>query len=200
MKKYFYYLAIGLVSTAAAWIFFVTLYHALFVGSSDPALLPPASGAQKTEVTPATAPARLFIPTLSIDATIEPVGVTKAGAIGAPSNFTNVAWYEYSPLPGHNGTAVIDGHLNNGLGLPGVFAHLSQLQPGDTIYVINASGERVRFQVSEKERLPSDTKDTSDIFKPTSGASLVLITCSGDWDAATKQYSDRMLVFAVRVN
>jgi sortase A len=197
LRKFAYYLILVLVIAFAALVFIATLYDALFVGTTDPGIFAPATGVQKTAFTDATRPARLFIPKLSIDAEIETVGVTKAGAVGSPSNFTNVAWYEYSPLPGQRGNAIIDGHRDNALGMDGVFEHLHELQPGDAVYVFNGEGTHVRFVVSEKERLPYDSKDTSDIFGPADGASLVLITCSGDWDKTKKQYSDRMLVYAV---
>ena len=188
-----------LVIAIAAMVFITTLYDALFVGSTDPGAFAPGKDVQKTHYTEATRPARLYIPKLSIDAEIETVGVTKAGAVGTPSNFTNVAWYEYSSLPGQPGNAIIDGHRDNALGTPGVFERLNELQPGDTVYVVNGEGKHVRFVVSEKERLPYDTKDTSDIFGPIDGNNLVLITCSGDWDKTKKEYSDRMLVYAVLV-
>jgi hypothetical protein len=48
-------------------------------------------------------PARLRIPSLSIDARVESVGVKENGAMQNPSNFVNVGWYRYGALPGEAG-------------------------------------------------------------------------------------------------
>ena len=58
--------------------------------------------------------------------------------MGTPSTFYTVAWYSAGPKPGEPGNTVIDGHVNNALGLSGVFEHLGDVQIGDTIEVAGA--------------------------------------------------------------
>ena len=101
-------------------------------------------------------PERLIIPKLSIHALVHPVGIRADGTMGVPSNFTDVAWYKYGPAPGEKGSAVIDGHVDNALALPGVFKHLSELAPGDDVYVETASSTEVHFIVTDVETRQRD--------------------------------------------
>jgi len=194
MNRVRYYPLVILVILALG-VFGVTLYRALYVSSDDSDLVPPAS-AQAVQSGTSTVPVRLKIPALSIDANVQQVGRTKAGAVGIPSNFTDVAWYQYSPVPGALGNALIDGHLDNAISLPGVFKHLSDIQPGDDIYVVNASGQELHFTVTKTESIPYNATSTDEIFSTSSAAHLILITCQGTWDQSIKEYSNRLVVFS----
>lgn len=143
-----------------------------------------------------TAPVRLLIPALSVDAKVQQVGLTKNGQMGIPTNFTDVAWYKHGSVPGAAGNAVIAGHVDNALRLPGVFKHLDELKPGDVIEMVNASGQKLTFAVTRIEHLPADTKDTADVFRTSGDPGLVLVTCEGVWDQKLRQYSDRLVIFS----
>src|SRR3981081_1577001 len=75
---------------------------------------PPGGGA--TPSAPSTSgrvPARLQIPKIGVDATVEQVGVDRAGNMDIPKSPNNVAWYSPGVAPGQNGDAVIAGHLDS---------------------------------------------------------------------------------------
>jgi sortase A len=197
LKKALYFIVIAFVTLFAIVVFCTTLYRALFVASGDSNIFPPT--VQTATASGTSLPTRLSIPKISVDATVEYVALSKSGAVGSPSNFTNVAWYKYSPVPGSIGNAIIDGHRDNALGMPGVFTRLSALQPGDDIYVVDATGKRLHFKVTKKDWQKYTDTDTDEIFEATDTANLILITCSGDWDATARQYTDRLSVFTTLV-
>jgi sortase (surface protein transpeptidase) len=142
-------------------------------------------------------PARLIIPAIGVNAAVQSVGLSwkGTGAMGVPSNFTDVAWYNGGPLPGAPGSAVIDGHLD-GKDVPqAVFYNLGALKPGDVVEVVDTSGKMLKFKV-----LGSKTYDytapTTDIFAGGGPAArLNLITCAGDWVQSQKLYDKRVVVF-----
>jgi sortase A len=144
-------------------------------------------------------PARLIIPSIGVNASVQSVGLSKtgSGAIGTPSNFTDVAWYNRSPVPGDSGIAIIDGHLDGRTVPEAVFYHLADLTEGQNIYVQDRAGVQQRFIVTGRQVLPNDA-DTSSIFARTDTPQLVLITCTGDWIPEKHEYSDRVVVFATR--
>ena len=142
-------------------------------------------------------PVRLVIPAIKIDAPIELVGLTSDGAMDVPKSQGAVAWYDLGPRPGEFGSAVIDGHfgvLKNGA--PSVFDDLSALQPGDSIKVIDEAGIEMIFVVGQIRNY-DPLADATDVFNSSDGkAHLNLITCEGVWNKQTKNYSQRLVVFA----
>ena len=145
------------------------------------------------------APDRLMIPKISVDAHIKSVGVDANGDMATPGNPTDVAWYKYGSHPGMTGSAVINGHLNTKEVPQAVFYNLSQLQSGDEIQVQAVDGQVVIFKVTDVRSYAQDAP-TDEIFKREGTLPyLSLITCSGDWDPVKKVYSDRIVVFAERI-
>jgi LPXTG-site transpeptidase (sortase) family protein len=142
-------------------------------------------------------PMRLIIPSIAVDANIQSVGLfwNGDGSMGIPTNFTDVAWYNGGPLPGEPGSAVIDGHLDGKNVAQAVFYKLGDLKVGDLVEVIDNKGKTLQFKVvGSKEYAYNAT--TTDIFAgDVSKARLNLITCAGDWDKATKLYSQRVVIF-----
>jgi sortase A len=181
---------IAVATVCAAVVFFWTGVHALFYApDSEVASSMPIVAATSSE------PVRLIIPSLNIDANVQQVGITKAGAMGTPSNFTDVAWYKYGPAPGHLGSSVIDGHVDNGLSLAGVFKHLVDIRVGDDVYVVDKVGAKLHFVVTDIESYPYEDAPSQDIFARTDKARLNLITCEGIWVPAGKTYDHRLVVY-----
>ena len=89
------------------------------------------------------------------------------------------------------GNSVLVGHVRGAAGY-NVFIHLDELEPGDVI-VANSRGQPYTFIVSDKQVLPED--DTSPTA-PSRGARLTLMTCAGDWNPLTQDYSDRLWIMA----
>lgn len=187
--------AAGALVIGAA-VFGATLVHAVWYAPDSEIVPPPSLARQVRPVATSTLPARLEIPAIRINATVQRVGITAKGNMGTPSNFTDVAWYKYGTVPGHTGSAVIDGHVDNGLGLNGVFKHLDQVQAGDDIYVLDASGRTLHFVVDRTAEYPYKEVPTNEIFASSSVPNLVLITCGGAWVESDKTYDHRLVVFA----
>ncbi len=155
---------------------------------------------EQTEETSAP-PARLIIPAIDVNATVQHVGLDPAGTgeMDVPSNFTDVGWYRYGVRPGMHGSAVIAGHVS-GRELPeAIFYELHTLEIGDEIISMSAEGEVDRFQVVQITTYAHDDP-TEEVFVSTDGkARLNLITCSGTWLPEEDRYDMRTVVFAERV-
>lgn len=138
---------------------------------------------------------RIKIPKINVNSAIEPVSLTLDGAMDTPKSPGNVAWFEFGPLPGETGSAVIAGHYGWKDGKVAVFDNLYKLQKGDKLFMENEKGATITFVVREI-RMYNSKADASDIFVSNDGKShLNLITCNGVWDETEKSYSNRLVVF-----
>ncbi|MGH7141605.1 MAG: class F sortase [Minisyncoccia bacterium] len=131
-------------------VFGAVLVHAAFYAPEAESAAPiasstPYAGATSGATFSANTPVRLVIPALNINANVQHVGISYAGNVMVPSNFTDAAWYRGSAEPGQQGMAVIDGHVDNGLGLAGVFKHLTDIKVGDDIYNRRSEQHRSAF-------------------------------------------------------
>ena len=148
---------------------------------------------------PANYPVHIAIPSVYIDANMQQTTINAKGAMGVPTNFSDVAWYVNGVIPGDPGTAVIDGHYDNGLGLDGVFKHLGEVQNGDDIYITRKDGKKMHFKITSTELIPYDDPATAQkVFDPqTFRSEIKLVTCSGTWISSDKTYNQRIVVTAV---
>ncbi len=168
------------------------------VGSSTATSGTAKKVAAQTRVIPANYPSRLTVPSLGINANIQETTLNGRGAMGVPTNFTDVAWYSRGIVPGDMGTAVIDGHYDNGLGLNGVFKHLGGLKQGDDIFIQTHDGTTLHFRVTSVEQIPYDDPDAKKVFDPQQMRSEIkLVTCGGSWVPEDRTYSQRVVVTAV---
>jgi len=184
-------LVLGIVAFAML-VFSSTVVRAFFF-SPDPEIEVPVE--IDISQNPAHYPARMRIPALGIDTNVQHVGVNTTGNMAVPTNYSDVGWYKYGPAPGESGSAVLAGHVNNGLGLSGVFEHLADLEIGDDIYVTRADGTEVHFVVSGSRAYPYDDAPEEVIFNPSGSIRLNLITCDGKWVKEDKTYDQRLVVF-----
>jgi len=142
----------------------------------------------------ASAPVRLMIPKINVDAAVQHVSSTPEGTMGVPDNFVDVGWYKLGPRPGEQGSAVIAGHLNGTSGDAAVFADIHKLSAGDAIVIQDGNGMSVTFIVRESRMY--DPGYAEAVFSNSEGNHLNLITCDGVWDEAANEYSKRLVVFA----
>lgn len=185
-----------LVVSVGAGVFTSTAVHAVYYAPQTEVASPALEAiAPSQKVSPSDKPARLQIPTLNIDAPVLDVGLGVTGNMAVPPNFTDVGWYKYGPVPGQKGSAVIDGHVDNGLSLAGVFKHLNELSVGDDVYVVTTSGKRLHFVVGDVELYPYQSVPTDEVFGQTDGQRLNLITCDGIWVESGKTYDHRLVVY-----
>lgn len=172
----------------------------LALGGTLPAQAATPSGgalAQATAqgVTQAALPVRLVIPSLEIDAPIEAVGQDDNAVMAAPSSVATVAWYNLGPRPGENGNAVIAGHYDDVKGKPAVFWELDELKAGDEIIVRFRDASEQRFEVMTVETYDTDEAPLERIFGVDFERDLNLITCDGQWNAQSKLYERRLVVY-----
>ena len=153
-------------------------------------------------VAPVTVPDtkfRISIPAINVDAHVEDVGIkASTGNIDTPKILSDAAWYENDAVPGQPGTAVILGHVDNGLGLSGVFKDLKSVKDGDDIYVTNKDGSVVHFVVTNVTDYVLTTAPVHDILHdPVNPVALHLITCDKNWYGGRYHYDHRVVVTAV---
>ncbi|HEY1642481.1 MAG TPA: class F sortase [Streptosporangiaceae bacterium] len=145
-----------------------------------------------------SSPVSVDIPAIGVHSQLLHLGVNADGSMRVPSLTTaadEAAWYKYSPTPGQLGASVIEGHVDTYHG-PAVFFRLGSLRPGNRVDVRLADGVTAVFRVTGvreyiKSRFPAKT-----IYGATKRPVLILITCGGSFDYATRQYRSSTVVFA----
>ncbi|SOD93210.1 class F sortase [Blastococcus haudaquaticus] len=143
----------------------------------------------------APAPDRLVVPSAGVDAALIGAGPDAEGALVPPADPAVAGWYTEGPAPGETGPAVVTGHVD-WAGAPGVFAGLAAVDAGAEIRVVRADGSTALFTVTRVERAPKTAFPTTEVYGPTSGAELRLITCGGVFDRSRGSYEDNVVVFA----
>ncbi|MET7436780.1 class F sortase [Streptomyces sp. NPDC005568] len=171
-------------------------------GSSASRRPTPASATKSSRPTvgvtmPRSAPTRLKISKIGVNAPFTPLAIGPSGALGAPpANDTNlVGWHAAGISPGERGTALIAGHLDT-VTAPAVFARLNELTAGDSFEVMRADGTTAVFVVDSVESFSKDDFPNRRVYDDTPKALARLITCSGAYDGAAKDYTENLVVFA----
>lgn len=161
----------------------------------------PAAAKPAPKPIPANYPMQLEIPSIYVNAKMQQTTINSKGAMGVPTNFSDVAWYVNGVVPGNLGTAVIDGHFDNGLGMDGVFKHLDQVQNGEEVVITRKDGKKLRYKITSVEHIAYDDPATAHkVFDPqTHRSEIKLVTCGGSWVPETKTYQMRIIVTAVLV-
>jgi sortase A len=77
-----------------------------------------------------------------------------------------------------------------------IFGDLYRLQPGDRIYVSDAAGNELTFNVTVLQLEPLEGFPTLRVFGPAKGYLLDLITCAGHFDSKLRTYDHRLVVSA----
>ncbi|BCB02426.1 class F sortase [Bacillus sp. KH172YL63] len=139
-------------------------------------------------------PSRIDIPAIGVSTSIEAVGLKGNGEMAVTESFETTAWYQGGYKPGEPGNAVIGGHVDSRNG-PAVFYKLNRLSEGDEIIVSNKEGEKRVFVVTNKKEYPWDDAPLQSIFGYSPASSLNLITCTGDFDRSSRNYSKRLVVY-----
>ncbi|MFF5638692.1 class F sortase [Streptomyces sp. NPDC012825] len=158
----------------------------------SPSTVPPAGLAM-----PRSAPLRLRIPKIGVDAPFTDLQIGPSGALEAPpADDTNlVGWHASGTSPGEQGTALIAGHLDTATA-PAVFARLGELGAGDTFDVARADGTTAVFLVDSVESFHKNDFPDRRVYDDTSEALVRLITCAGAYDRTAKDYTENLVVFA----
>jgi len=141
----------------------------------------------------------LTIPSLNINTKIQNVGITRRGNMSTPNNYVDVGLYKYGPTPGEKGSAVIAGHVDNGIGTKAVFGNLKNIKEGDQIYVEMEKGTKIQFVVVSISTYDFDAP-TNEIFNQNDNSYLKLITCGGTWIPDLRTHDKRIVITAVKSN
>lgn len=153
------------------------------------------AGPQKATKGAPSNPAYLSIPMLGVLARVEHVGVDKSNNMDIPVDPYNAAWYKFGPVPGKQGNAVMDGHLDWYGIQQAIFYYLDKLKPGDRVYVRDDKGVDRAFVVTKQSVCIYNKCPLQDIFGASSGTHLNLITCTGTFNRSQKNYDKRLVVF-----
>jgi sortase (surface protein transpeptidase) len=93
------------------------------------------------------------------------------------------------------GNVVLAAHVNwNGRLRP--FGLLHTLEPGDAIQVIDADGRGFEYRVESSHWVRAEGAPLAEIFAQPDQPVVTLITCGGEYIAATREYLDRLIVRA----
>ena len=143
-------------------------------------------------------PVAVRIPRIGVDASIMPVGVDERGEIEVPAleQAHLAGWYELGPSPGEVGNAVIVGHVDSYLLGKAVFFDLGALRPGDRVEVLREDGSVARFLVDGVASFPKEAFPTDLVYGANDRPGLRLVTCGGQFNQATGEYPDNVIVFA----
>jgi hypothetical protein len=141
------------------------------------------------------APVQVTIPAIGLDTDLVDIGVDAAGALVPPADYGQAGWFSAGPAPGDVGPAVLAGHVDSKAG-PAVFFRLEELGPGDQVVVTRSDGQQVPFTVTRVAAYPKTAFPTAEVYGPTTGAELRLITCGGTFDRSRRSYTDNVVVYA----
>ncbi len=132
-----------------------------------------------------------------ISGPVVPAGVDAAtGELALPAEAKVVAWYQYGPAPGANGSAVLAGHVD-WHGVPGIFFKLRDLNAGDTVAVTMSDGSTQSWTVVDVRLVAKPELPVADVFARTGPPTLTLITCGGGFDYSTHHYLSNVVATAV---
>jgi len=156
---------------------------------------------------------RLRIPAIGVDAPLGVRTVAPDGSMPMPFGPVDVSWYDFGLHPGMggvpviSGNTIISGHVDYAANVPyagvryngpGVFYDLGRVRPGARIEIAR-SGATVGYRVTSVEVLPAERADWLTAFAATPFETLTLFTCTGEFNPLTIEYSDRVVVKAVRI-
>jgi sortase (surface protein transpeptidase) len=126
-----------------------------------------------------------------------PSGELEVPPLSAPAL---VGWYRASAVPGDPGPrpSIVESHIN-GNHMLGGFAKLDSVKVGDEVRIKRSDQQTAVFKVTATNLYLKTSYDTwklkvfGDVDQPT----VKLITCSGDYDKAHRNYTSNRVVTAV---
>lgn len=161
---------------------------AAVMATATPTIAPAAPSA-------ADRPVALTIPSINLDDRIIALGVNAKGEMAVPSGKTDdVGWYRYGPVPGAEGSAVLDAHVF------AAFRNLKNVPVGADIYVAMRSGGIMHFVVRQSTVYALAGLPSSVLFDHGPGRWLNIITCAGKLTPDHSTYDHRLIVFAELVS
>ncbi len=145
-----------------------------------------------------SAPVRVKIPSIKVDAVVVTMGTNFDGSLQVPElkHPELTGWYRYGPSPGERGNAVIVGHVDTRTSGPAVFFQLGSLKPGTKIEVQRLDGSLATFTVDVVKSFPKDEFPAHRVYGATDDMGLRLVTCGPPYDRTDRNYLNNIVVFA----
>jgi hypothetical protein len=146
---------------------------------------------------PRSTPLTLAIPSVRLSAPLLGLGMDGKGAAELPpfSLPRTAGWLRDSASPGEAGTAVVVGHVDTTSG-PAVFWNLAAVRPGAEVDVTRLDGRTAVFTVDRLGEYPKTGFPAAQVYGPSSGAQLRVVTCGGAFDRARHEYTGNVVLFA----
>ena len=172
---------------------------------SDAAVAPstekPTTAAVANYAVAPSLPRYFKMPQFGIDkARVLPMSVTSTGSLKSPGNVHDVGWYNASATPGSAGAVLLDAHVSSWT-TDGVFYHIKDLKPGDTVQVERGDGKVLTYKVVKSQTYAYDKVDMAAAITPVTAGKqgLNMITCAGKVIPGTNEFDQRIVVFAEQV-
>jgi len=141
-------------------------------------------------------PKTLKIPKIGVNASFESIGLDSQDRMDVPKSWYSAGWYNLGYRVGDSGSAVVSGHYDTVSGAPAIFYRLGSLNAGDQITVTLDTGKVFTFSVTSKQSYAWDQLPLQAIFASSGAPGLNLITCAGNWDRGSRNYTQRTVVYA----
>lgn len=117
-----------------------------------------------------------------------------------PTNATQVAWYDFSGLPGEeNKHPILAAHVDY-QGQKGPFYTLTEAAPGTFVYLVMGDGTIYQYEVDTNRDIAKASLTWEDVgcdfnqcYAP---EAITLITCGGNFNPRTRSYTDNVVVRA----
>lgn len=173
-----------------------------FATPTPPVSLPDPSVTPISVETTAGAIGRMIAAKAGIDAPIVVKGIDAQGVMEAPDTPYEIAWYDFTRLPGQGGNAVFSGHVDWYPNIKGVFWGLRSLKKGDIIRIVLADNREYSYRVIESYLVDADSAAVADIVGDTGSEVITLITCDGTFIRNSQgegEYLGRRIVRAERI-
>jgi len=169
--------------------------------ATSPALPQLRAAAPAPAVVPAApAPVRVQLPALGVDAPVDAVGASEGGAVVVPDDGARTGWWAPGSAPADpDGSVVLVGHVDTAAG-PGALFRLREAEVGQDVVVTDASGAQHLYRTSGGAQFSKDSLPADELFTTAGAPRLVLISCGGEFDRATRHYADNVVVVAERVS
>jgi hypothetical protein len=144
-------------------------------------------------------PDRVRVPALGVDAPVVGETVDGRGALSLPDDPHTVGWWAAGAAPGAPvGTVVLAGHVDSERQGAGALFALAHTPVGARVVVSGPRGDAT-YVVQGRRRYDKRDLPWRALFGQDVEARLLLVTCGGDFDRATRHYTDNVVVYAVPV-
>ncbi|MFI9720509.1 class F sortase [Streptomyces sp. NPDC052396] len=146
---------------------------------------------------PWSAPTRIRIPEIRVDAPVRGLGLMPDGSLATPPEDDNnlAGWYQDGTAPGAMGTAVLAGHVDTAGG-PAVFYNLGALKRGHLVEVQRADGRTALFTIDAIEVYDRKDFPSRKVYGASGRPELRLVTCGGGFSQEINAYLGNVVVYA----